>query len=285
MARIIDGKAEAALVREEVAKRAAEFTRTHKRAPCLQVILAGDDPASQVYVRNKEQAARAAGFAGGVLRLPASASEQEILAQVRRCNEDPAVDGILVQLPLPGGISEKAVLAAVDPSKDVDGFHAVNVGALWSGTPGLAPCTPQGCMRLLKAAEVKIEGAHAVVIGRSNIVGKPMAALLLQANATVTIAHSRTKDLPALCRTADILIAAIGKPRFVGAEFIKPGAAVIDVGMNRDAQGKLCGDVDFDAVSPIAGAITPVPGGVGPMTIALLLENTVMAANARVSSR
>jgi methylenetetrahydrofolate dehydrogenase (NADP+)/methenyltetrahydrofolate cyclohydrolase len=282
MARVLDGKAVADQVKAQVAAGVAEFRQAHGRAPGLQVILAGDDAASAVYVRNKEKAAHDAGFAGGVLRMPVTVSQSEVLAAVERFNADPAVDGILVQLPLPPQVNPQPILEAIEPTKDVDGFHAMNVGALWSGGPSLVPCTPRGSMHLLRVAGVPLEGAHAVVVGRSNIVGKPIAALLLQANATVTVAHSRTKNLAQLCRSADILIAALGKPRFITAEHVRPGAAVIDVGINRDASGKLCGDVDFAAVEPIAGVITPVPGGVGPMTIAMLLENTLNAAHRRV---
>ncbi len=281
MAQIIDGKAVAAKVRQEVAQRAAEFTQQYGRPPGLHVLLAGDDPASAVYVRSKEKAAEQAGFAGNVQRLPATITQAELEARVAQLNADPAVDGILVQLPLPAGIDEKPILELIDPAKDVDGFHAISVGALWTGQPGLVPCTPKGCMRLLQEAGVQIAGKRAVVIGRSNIVGKPIAALLLAAHATVTIAHSRTEDLPGLCRQADILIAAVGRAKMIKGDWIKPGAAVIDVGMNRDDNGKLCGDVDFASAEPVAGVITPVPGGVGPMTIAMLMDNTLQAAHRR----
>ncbi|MBX3128811.1 MAG: bifunctional methylenetetrahydrofolate dehydrogenase/methenyltetrahydrofolate cyclohydrolase FolD [Polyangiaceae bacterium] len=281
MATIIDGKAVAAKVRSEVAEGVRQFVQRHGRAPGLSVVLAGDDQASAVYVRNKEKAAAEVGINGRVHRLSAQVSEAELLATVRNLNADDAVDGILVQLPLPGDLRSEVVLDAIDPRKDVDGFHPENVGALWTGKPGLVPCTPRGCMRLLAETGASLAGARAVVLGRSNIVGKPMAALLLAQHATVTLAHSRTRELPALCREADVLIAAVGRSQLVTAEFVKPGAVVIDVGMNRDDAGKLCGDVDFASVSAIAGAITPVPGGVGPMTIAFLLENTLSAANAR----
>jgi len=281
VAQIIDGKAVAAKVRQEVAQRAAEFTQQYGRPPGLHVLLAGDDPASAVYVRSKEKAAEQAGFAGNVQRLPATITQAELEARVAQLNADPAVDGILVQLPLPAGIDEKPILELIDPAKDVDGFHAISVGALWTGQPGLVPCTPKGCMRLLQEAGVQIAGKRAVVIGRSNIVGKPIAALLLAAHATVTIAHSRTEDLPGLCRQADILIAAVGRAKMIKGDWIKPGAAVIDVGMNRDDNGKLCGDVDFASAEPVAGVITPVPGGVGPMTIAMLMDNTLQAAHRR----
>lgn len=282
MAQLIDGKAIAQKVRAEVARGVAEFRRQHGRVPGLHVVLAGDDPASAVYVRNKEKAAAEAGIAGVVHRLPASVSEAELLALVRRLDEDPEVDGILVQLPVPPAVRPAAVLDAIDPDKDVDGFHPVNVGALWSGTPGLVPCTPRGCLRLIAETGTSLVGARAVVVGRSNIVGKPVAALLLAEHATVTMAHSRTRDLPAVCRQADVLVLAVGRAKMVKPDWVQPGAVVIDVGMNRDENGKLCGDVDFAAVEPVAGHITPVPGGVGPMTIAMLLENTLRAAQARV---
>lgn len=281
MARVIDGKAVAKAVREEVARGVAEFKARYGRAPGLHVILAGDDPASAVYVRNKEKAALEVGMDGKVHRLPQTVSHDEVLGLVKQLNEDPTVDGILVQLPLPPSVRPQAVLESIDPTKDVDGFHALNVGALWSGLSGLVPCTPRGIIRLLKEAKVELAGAHAVVIGRSNLVGKPVAALLLAENATVTVAHSKTKNLPELCRQADVIIAAVGRAKLVKAEWVKPGAAVIDVGTNRDENGKQCGDVDFAAVEPKAGVITPVPGGVGPMTIASLLENTLVAAQAR----
>ncbi len=282
MTTIIDGRAVGAKVRAEVAERAKAFTQRHGRAPGLHVVLAGEDPASAVYVRHKEKAAEQAGFAGKVHRLPSSVSQQELEQLVRTLNADDGVDGILVQLPLPKGIVEEPILELISPEKDVDGFHAVNVGALWSGLPGLVPCTPRGCLRLLEEANVELSGARAIVIGRSNIVGKPVAALMLQKNATVTIAHSRTKDLAARCREADVVVAAVGRAKMIGPDWIKPGAAVIDVGMNRDENGKLCGDVDFHAVKDIAGAITPVPGGVGPMTIAMLMDNTLTAAALRL---
>ncbi|HEY8945822.1 MAG TPA: bifunctional methylenetetrahydrofolate dehydrogenase/methenyltetrahydrofolate cyclohydrolase FolD [Polyangiaceae bacterium] len=284
VAKLIDGKQIAAKVRQDVAARVAAFRGRHGRAPGLDVVLVGDDPASAVYVRNKEKASVEVGLAGRVHRLAATTPETELLALVRRLNDDPAVDGILVQFPVPAGIRQTEVVRTIDPSKDVDGLTAQSAGALWSGQPGLVPCTPRGCVRLLEESGVRLDGARAVVVGRSNLVGKPVAGLLLAANATVTLAHSRTRDLPAVCRTADILIAAVGRPRVIGVDCVQPGAVVIDVGVNRLENGKLCGDVDFDAVAPIAGAITPVPGGVGPMTIAMLLENTVLAAEMRVGS-
>jgi methylenetetrahydrofolate dehydrogenase (NADP+)/methenyltetrahydrofolate cyclohydrolase len=280
--KVIDGKAIAQTVRDGVKGKVAEFRARHGRAPGLTVSLAGDDQASAVYVRNKEKASNEIGIAGTVLRFPTTVGEDEILATVRTLNQDAAVDGILVQLPLPKQVRASLVLEAIDPQQDVDGFHPVNVGALWAGQSGLVPCTPRGCLRLLDESGVGLDGARAVVVGRSNIVGKPVAALLLARNATVTIAHSKTRDLPALCREADVLVAAVGRAKMIRGDFIKPGAAVIDVGTNR-VDGKLVGDVDFEAVREIAGAISPVPGGVGPMTIAMLLQNT-LAAHGRQSS-
>jgi methylenetetrahydrofolate dehydrogenase (NADP+) / methenyltetrahydrofolate cyclohydrolase len=285
VAKLLDGKAIAAQVREEVARGVRGFQDEFGRAPGLHVVLAGDDSASAVYVRNKERAAEGAGIAGRVHRLPADVTTEQVLGLVRSLNDDPLVDGILVQLPLPPGVEASLILEAIDPAKDVDGFHALNVGALWSGQPGLVPCTPRGCMRLLAEAGVGVEGAEAVVVGRSNIVGKPMAALLIAQSATVTVAHSRTRDLPDLCRKADILILAVGRAKMVGREWVKPGATVIDVGMNRDEAGKLCGDADTASLMDVAGALTPVPGGVGPMTIAMFLDNTLSAARAREERR
>lgn len=281
MAERIDGKAIAAKVRAEVAEEALRFAKQYGRKPGLHVVLVGDDPASAVYVRNKEKAAESANIAGAVHRMPADSSEAEVLAQVRDLNANPSVDGILVQFPVPEQVSQARVLETIDPQKDVDGLHAMSVGSLWSGLPGLVSCTPAGCVRLLKEAGITLSGKRAVVIGRSNLVGKPIAALLLNEHATVTLAHSRTEDLPLRCREADIVIAAVGRPKMVKGDWIKPGAAVIDVGINRDENGNLCGDVDYEAVEKVAGHITPVPGGVGPMTIAMLLENTVNAAFAR----
>jgi methylenetetrahydrofolate dehydrogenase (NADP+) / methenyltetrahydrofolate cyclohydrolase len=283
MATIIDGKAVAQTVRAEVARGVAEFRAKYERAPGLHVILAGDDPASAVYVRNKEKAAEEVGIAGKVHRLPATVSQDALLGLVRGLNADATVDGILVQLPLPSGLDSQVVVQSVDPAKDVDGLHVSSAGALWSGRPGLVPCTPRGCLRLLDHAGVKLEGARAVVVGRSPLVGKPVAALLLDRNATVTLAHSKSRDLRGICREADVIVAAVGRRNLIGGDFVKPGAAVIDVGTNRDDQGKLCGDVDFAAAEKVAGAITPVPGGVGPMTIAMLLENTLLAARARAA--
>ena len=280
-ARIIDGKALAAKLRERVAAQVAALAGTVR--PGLAVVLVGEDPASAVYVRNKNRETQAAGMASFEHSLPADTGEAELLALVDSLNRDPAVHGILVQLPLPDGIDSAKVLRAVDPAKDVDGFHPENVGALWTGAPALAPCTPRGCMTML--AEVHpdgLVGKRAVVVGRSNIVGKPMAALLLAQHCTVTLAHSRTQDLPGVCRGADILVAAVGRARMIGGDWVRPGATVIDVGINRvpgeAGKTRLVGDVDFAGASEVAGAITPVPGGVGPMTIACLLANTVTAA-------
>jgi methylenetetrahydrofolate dehydrogenase (NADP+)/methenyltetrahydrofolate cyclohydrolase len=283
MARIIDGKAVAARVRAEVGERVRAFHARHGRAPGLHVVLVGDDPASHVYVNSKEKASAELGMAGKVHRLPANTSEAALLGLVRELNQSAEVDGILVQFPVPAQIRQVEVIRTIDPAKDVDGMHAQSVGALWSGAPGLVPCTPRGCMRLLREAEVPLAGAHAVVVGRSNLVGKPIAGLLLAENATVTLAHSKTRDLPAVCRSADVLVAAVGRSRMILGDWIKPGAAVIDVGINRGADGKLSGDVDFESAEKVAGVITKVPGGVGPMTIAMLLENTLLAAEARTA--
>jgi methylenetetrahydrofolate dehydrogenase (NADP+)/methenyltetrahydrofolate cyclohydrolase len=283
MAQIIDGKAVAQKVRDEVKAGVAAFAAEHGRAPGLHVVLVGDDPASAVYVGSKEKAAAEVGMAGKVYRLPATTSEAELLERVVELNRDPAVDGILVQFPVPKQISQTRVIETISPLKDVDGLHPMSVGALWAGMDGLVSCTPAGCMRLLRESGVKLSGANAVVVGRSNLVGKPVAALLLAENATVTLAHSKTADLAAVCRQADVLVAAVGREAIIKGDFVKPGAAVIDVGMNRNAQGKLCGDVDFAAAEAVAGFITKVPGGVGPMTIACLLENTLKAAKMRLA--
>ncbi|MSP04031.1 MAG: bifunctional methylenetetrahydrofolate dehydrogenase/methenyltetrahydrofolate cyclohydrolase FolD [Acetobacteraceae bacterium] len=277
MARRIDGKAIAASLRAALSVRVAGLAYR----PGLAVILVGKDPASSVYVRSKDRAAREVGIAAHSLNLPVDTSEAALLAEIAALNADPAIDGILVQLPLPGQIRAQAVIAAIHPTKDVDGFHPLNVARLANGEVGLVPCTPQGVMKLLAATGITLEGARAVVLGRSAIVGRPMAALLLAANATVTIAHSRTSDLPGECRRADILVAAMGRAEMVRGGWIAPGATVIDVGINRLADGRLVGDVAFAEAALVAGAITPVPGGVGPMTIACLLENTVVAAEAR----
>ena len=293
MARLLDGTALAAEVRADVARQAAAFAARAGRPPGLRVVLVGEHAASASYVRGKERAAREAGFDAATLRLPETASTDEILVLVAALNADPAVDGILVQLPLPDAVDTPAVVRAVDPAKDVDGFHPVNVGRLWLGERALAPCTPAGIVEMLRRAGIETAGAHAVVVGRSDIVGKPLAGLLLGRglDATVTVCHSRTRDLPALTRQADILVAAIGRAGFVTADMVRPGAVVIDVGINRvddpsrESGYRLVGDVDFAAVAAVAGAITPVPGGVGPMTIAMLLANTVQAAEARLTAR
>ena len=262
----------------------AEKVKKMPRAPKLAVILAGDDPASAVYVRNKEKAAAEVGIESLVVRLEKT-TRDELLRLIGELNGDDGVDGILVQLPLPAGIDENAVLQAIDPAKDVDGFHPLNLGRLMIGEPAPVACTPKGCMKLIHQARRDLTGLNAVVVGRSVIVGKPMAQLLLRENCTVTTAHSKTRDLAGLCKTADILVAAVGKPRFVQADWVKDGAIVIDVGINRLPDGKLCGDVDFDACAPKCQAITPVPKGVGPMTIAMLLENTVEACEAALTGR
>jgi methylenetetrahydrofolate dehydrogenase (NADP+) / methenyltetrahydrofolate cyclohydrolase len=281
-ARVIDGKAVAAEVRSRVTRQVEELARvTGGRVPGLATVLVGDDPASHVYVGNKRKSTEEVGMRSIHHGLEASTSQDELLAVVAELNADDDVDGILVQLPLPEQIDQDSVIAAIDPAKDVDGLTAGNAGLLAQGRPGLVPCTPQGVMDLLAHAGVEPEGADAVVVGRSILVGRPLASLLLNASATVTICHSRTRDLPAVCRRADILVAAVGKPRLVQGDWVKPGAAVVDVGMNRTEDG-LAGDVDFEAVREVAGAITPVPGGVGPMTIAMLLQNTVRAARARL---
>lgn len=276
-ARVIDGKTIAAALRAEVASRVPGLGYR----PNLTVVLVGDDPASAVYVRTKDKAAREAGIEAKTIRLPATTSQAELLDLVAGLNADPAVDGILVQMPLPPAIDPAAVIEAIDPAKDVDGFHPVNMGRLALGRPGLVPCTPLGVMKILAAEGVVVAGARALVLGRSTIVGRPMASLLLTADATVTVAHSRTRDLAAECQRADILIAAVGRAEMVPGAWIKPGATVIDVGINRLADGRLAGDVHFASAAEVAGQITPVPGGVGPMTIACLLENTVTAAAAR----
>ncbi|MBK1658090.1 bifunctional methylenetetrahydrofolate dehydrogenase/methenyltetrahydrofolate cyclohydrolase FolD [Paracraurococcus ruber] len=273
-ARIIDGKAVAERLRAGLAARVTALPFR----PGLRVVRVGDDPASGVYVRNKDKAAAAAGFDSATIQLPAVTTEAELLALVGRLNDDPAVDGILVQLPLPRQIRQDAVIAAIDPAKDVDGFHAVNAGLLATQQPGLVPCTPKGCLHLLREAGASLAGARAVVLGRSQIVGRPMAQLLLAADCTVTIVHSRTRDLPAECRRAEILIAAVGRPEMVRGDWVADGAIVIDVGINRLPDGRLVGDVAFAEAAARAEAITPVPGGVGPMTIACLLENTLEAA-------
>lgn len=281
-AEIIDGKAFAARLRERIGSEVARVRADHGLVPGLAVVLVGEDPASEVYVRSKGKQTREAGMHSEEHRLPADTSAEAVLELVGRLNDDPAIHGILVQLPLPAHIDSAAVLEAIDPAKDVDGFHTVNVGRLATGQPAMVPCTPLGCLLLLRDRLGSLAGREAVVIGRSNIVGKPMAQLLLRDDCTVTVAHSRTRDLPEVARRAEILVAAVGRPDFVKADWVRPGAVVIDVGINRIAQeggkDRLVGDVDFAGVSAVAGAITPVPGGVGPMTVACLLANTLTAA-------
>jgi methylenetetrahydrofolate dehydrogenase (NADP+)/methenyltetrahydrofolate cyclohydrolase len=279
-AQIIDGKAFAEGLRGRVADRVAGFVSKTGRKPGLAVVLVGEDPASQVYVRSKGKATLAAGMESFEHKLPGTTGQEELIALVGRLNADDNVDGILVQLPLPKGVDDKAVIAAIDPAKDVDGFTIANAGRLMVGEEALVPCTPLGCLMLLRHRIGDLSGLEAVVLGRSNIVGKPMAQLLLQENCTVTIAHSRTLGLPEVVRRADIVVAAVGRPRMVKGDWLKPGATVIDVGINR-VDGKLVGDVAFDEALEVAGAITPVPGGVGPMTIATLLRNTLVAAHSR----
>ncbi len=277
MAIIIDGKDLAARVREQLKIETAECMQKYGKVPGIAVILAGDDPASNVYVTSKEKTAVEAGFHSVVERVSNSITTEEILALVEKYNNDDSIHGILVQLPLPKGVDDKVVLRAIKPEKDVDGFHPVNVGLLNIGEDCLMPCTPAGIITMLKDYDISIEGKSAVIIGRSNIVGKPMAAMLIKESATVTVCHSRTRDIQSVCRQADILVAAIGKAKFVTTDFVKEGAVVIDVGMNRDENGKLCGDVDYATVAEKASYITPVPGGVGPMTIATLMQNTMKA--------
>ncbi len=277
MAILIDGKSIAADVKAAVKER-CDALKERGVQPSLAVILVGDDPASQVYVRNKARACKACGMTSHVIRMSGETTQQELLDKIREINEDASIHGLLIQLPLPKHLDEAQALAAVDWRKDVDGFHLMNAGALLSGQSEVLPCTPAGCIELLKRSGVPMQGANAVVIGRSNIVGKPMALLLLQENCTVTVCHSKTKNLAEITRNADILVAAIGKPNFVKGDMIKKGAAVIDVGINRLDDGTLTGDVDFEEAQQTAGWITPVPGGVGPMTIAMLMENTVKAA-------
>lgn len=284
----IDGTGIADRLRAEIAARVAAHAAKGRRQPGLAVVLVGEDPASQVYVASKVKQTREAGMRSIEHRLPATTSEADLLALVAAMNADPEIDGILVQLPLPRQIDPARVIEAIDPTKDVDGFHPVNAGRLATGGHAFVPCTPLGSMRLIRSVREDVAGLHAVVVGRSNIVGKPMAQLLLAANCTVTIAHSRTHDLGAVCRQGDILVAAIGRPRFLGADHVKPGAIVVDVGINRlpptspGGKGRLVGDVDYDAALPVAGAITPVPGGVGPMTKACLLENALEAYERRL---
>ena len=277
MANIIDGKALAEKLQAKLAEKTAKLKAETGQEPGLVVILVGENPASQLYVRNKERSALAAGFRSEVVRLPESTSQEELLTLIAKYNQDPAWHGILVQLPLPAHIDDEAVLLAIDPDKDVDGFHPTNMGRLWSGHPLMIPSTPAGIMEMFREYKVDLEGKNAVVIGRSNIVGKPMAQLLLSKNATVTLTHSRTHHLAKIAKKADILVVAIGRGHFVTKDFVKEGAVVIDVGMNRDENGKLIGDVKFDEVAEVASLITPVPKGVGPMTITMLMEQTYQA--------
>lgn len=283
MVTVMDGKSLAQKMQAALAEKVALLKERTQQVPGLVVILVGDDPASHIYVRNKERAALAAGFLSETLRLPESISQEELLGHISRYNQDDRFHGILVQLPLPKHINEQEVLLSISPEKDVDGFHPMNMGNLWSGNGLMVPCTPAGIMALLDAYQVSLEGKTALVIGRSNIVGKPIAHLLMEQNATVTIAHSRTQNLSELAAQADILVVAIGRANFVTADFVKEGAVVIDVGINRLADGRLCGDVAFDAVAEKARLITPVPGGVGPMTITMLLEQTYQAAVRRLT--
>jgi methylenetetrahydrofolate dehydrogenase (NADP+)/methenyltetrahydrofolate cyclohydrolase len=279
-ARIIDGKAVAQTLRGQIAQRVAKLTAAG-RTPGLTVVLVGDDPASQVYVRNKVKSCQEVGMRSDMITLPATSTQAEVEAVLKRLSADPAVDGILLQLPLPKGLDSHKAIECIDPAKDVDGLTMASAGALFDGMPSFIPCTPYGCMKLLESVGCDPKGKHAVVIGRSILVGKPVGMLLLAANATVTFCHSATSNLKEIVRQADIVIAAVGRPKMIGADMIKPGAVVIDVGINRTAEGKLVGDVDFDALLPVAGAITPVPGGVGPMTITMLLENTLHAVERR----
>lgn len=279
MTQIIDGKRISLEIKDELKEKVAKLKEEGKEC-CLAVIQVGNDPASSVYVRNKKKACEYIGIRSLSYELPEETTEEELLALIQKLNQDASVHGILVQLPVPKHIVEDHIIKAIDPRKDVDGFHPMNVGALTIGERGFVSCTPAGIIQLLKRSDIDIEGKNCVVIGRSNIVGKPMALLMLRENATVTIAHSRTKNLKELCKTADILIVAIGKPKFITAEYVKEGAVVIDVGIHRNAENKLCGDVDYEDVAPHTAAITPVPGGVGPMTIAMLMHNCVEAMEA-----
>lgn len=286
MTQILDGKALAAQVQSDLAQQVQAFTAQGHRPPGLAVIMVGDNPASAAYVRNKERASGKVGIRSQVYHLPATVPQEEVLGLIQQLNGDPNVDGILVQLPLPDSLDAVALLNAIDPDKDADGLHPINLGRLLRGERGLRSCTPYGVMRLLEAHAIDLVGRRAVVVGRSILVGKPMALMLLEANATVTIAHARTIDLPDLARQADILVAAVGRPNMITADWVKPGAVVIDVGINRvdlaDGKARLVGDVDYEAVAPLAGAITPVPGGIGPMTVAMLLENTVTSYRQRL---
>ncbi len=281
-AQLINGTELARSLRAEVAQQVAELKQQHGLVPGLAVILVGDDPASQVYVRNKVKACKEAGLHSELITLSTDTTQAELLAEVDRLNRDATIHGILVQLPLPAGMSSHAVIEAIAPEKDVDGFHISNAGLLMTGQPQVIPCTPYGVMKMLQSTGTPLRGAEAVVVGASNIVGKPMAMLLLQAGATVTLCNSKTRDLAAHCRRADVLVVAVGREGMITGDMIKPGAVIIDVGINRGADGKLHGDVDFDSAREVAGAITPVPGGVGPMTIAMLLVNTLEAAQRSV---
>ncbi|MBR6343592.1 MAG: bifunctional methylenetetrahydrofolate dehydrogenase/methenyltetrahydrofolate cyclohydrolase FolD [Selenomonadaceae bacterium] len=285
-ARILEGKVFAQQFKEAAGKRAEAFRQKYGTAPGLAVIIVGENPASQVYVRNKHKSCEELGIRSDVIRMPEHATKEELLAKIDELNADRAIHGILVQLPLPDAIhaQEEEILNRIDPAKDVDGFHPVNVGRLVTGSPGLVPCTPAGCIRMLELADIPMDGKRAVIIGRSNIVGKPMLHLLMAKHATVTVCHSHTQNLPEITREADILVAAIGKPKFVTADMVKPGATVIDVGINRIAPKKLVGDVDFEAVKEVAGAITPVPGGVGLLTVAMLMQNVVEAAERQMET-
>lgn len=277
-AQIIDGKSIAKKLRESIKRHVEVLIEDHKIMPGLAVVLVGDDPASAIYVANKEKAAKEVGMRGFVHRLPQNTSQDELLKLITQLNDDKKVNGILVQMPLPRQIDSATILKTIDPAKDVDGLHVENMGRLMADLPGLVPCTPMGCIILAKSVQQNLSGLHAVVIGRSHLVGKPVSQLLLRENCTVTVCHSRTPNIAHVAREADILVVAVGKPQLVKADWVKPGAIVLDVGINRTAEGKIVGDVDFDAVSKVAGHLTPVPGGVGPMTIACLLGNTVAAA-------
>ena len=272
---ILDGKQLSQELKDEMRQEVDALAKEYGRRPCLMVVIVGNNPASQSYVRGKIKATEYVGFDGSLVSLPEEVTEDALIAEIERLNQNELVDGILVQLPLPKHISEDRVIASISPEKDVDGFHATNVARLWLNQPCIVPCTPKGVIVMLDRAGIEISGKNAVVVGRSNIVGKPVAKLLLDRNATVTIAHSRTKNLKEVCRQADILVAAVGRPQMLTADYIKPGAAVIDVGINRLEDGRLVGDVDFEGAKAIAGAITPVPGGVGPMTITMLMRNTI----------
>ena len=280
---IIDGKQIAQQLKEAMREQVAVLAKQYGRKPCLDVIIVGENPASMSYVKSKIKATEYCGFDGELIQLPETTSQEELLRVIRESNEKESVDGILVQLPLPKHIDEQTVIEAIAPEKDVDGFHPSNVAKLWLNQPTIVPCTPLGIIALLEEIHTTFEGRHAVVVGRSNIVGKPIAKLLLDRNCTVTIAHSRTADLAAICREADILVVAVGRPQMITGEMVKKGATVIDVGINRLEDGRLVGDVDFESVAPVAGTITPVPGGVGPMTITMLMRNTIECYKKRIN--